>query len=147
MIKRLPPKLLLLSVLGSIALHYLIPLTQVVSFPFTLVGIALVGIGWALTLWSERVIESHGTALHCMKKPTALVTVGPFCYSRNPFYLGYFMITIGVAVMLGSLASFMGPLFFIIAVNAWVVPGEELRLQQIFAGDYEEYRHRVRRWI
>jgi len=147
MIKRLPPKLLLLSVLGSIALHYLIPIVQLVSFPLTLAGIIFVVAGWALTLWSERVIESHGTALHCMKKPTALVTVGPFCYSRNPFYLGYLMITIGAAVMLGSLTSLIGPLFFIISVNGWVIPGEELRLQQIFADDYDEYRRRVRRWI
>jgi protein-S-isoprenylcysteine O-methyltransferase Ste14 len=147
MLKRLPPKLLLLSILASAVLHYTFPVAQIINFPFTFIGILFVGVGWGLSLWSERVIDAHGTALHCQKKPTALVTVGPFAFSRNPFYLGYFVITIGAAVMLGSLASFIGPLFFFIAINAWVIPGEEKRLQEIFVGDYVEYRNKVRRWI
>ncbi len=147
MIKRLPPKLLLLSVLGSIALHYLIPIAQFISFPFTLAGIIFVAVGWAVTLWSERVIESYGTALHCMKKPTTLVIDGPFRYSRNPFYLGYLIIIIGVAVMLGSLVAFIGPLIFISIISIVTIPNEEAKLQQTFSSEYVEYRRRVRRWI
>lgn len=147
MIKRLPPKLLLLSVLISIAFHYGIATPQFISFPFTFGGILLVVAGWMLTAWSGRVIEAHGTALHCQKKPTALVTAGPFGLSRNPFYLGYLAITIGVAIMLGSVGSFIGPFVFIVAINIWVIPGEESRLKEIFGTEYEHYRHKVRRWM
>ncbi len=147
MTKRLPPKLLLLSILASIALYYTIPLVQIISFPFTLTGALFVAVGFILTIWSERVIDAHGTALHCQKKPTMLVTVGPFAVSRNPFYLGYFAITIGAAVILGSLTSFIGPLFFFIVINAWIIPREETKLRKIFTSNYDKYRNRVRRWV
>jgi protein-S-isoprenylcysteine O-methyltransferase Ste14 len=145
--KRLPPKLLLLSIAVSVISHYLFPVLYFIGFPTNLFGFLIVGIGWILCIWSQNVIESHGTAMHCQKKPTMLVTTGPFRFSRNPFYLGYLIITVGVAIMLGSISGFVGPLLFVVLINSKVIPKEENILQQIFSESYTKYRQEVRRWL
>ena len=58
----------------------------------TLVGLALALLGQALRLWASGHIE----------KTRSLATGGPYAHTRNPLYLGSFLIGLGLAVAAAS---------------------------------------------
>lgn len=62
-------------------------------------------------------------------------------------YLGMAGALLGVAIVLGSIAAFVGPVFFIIVKDAVFIPEEERNMRETFGVKYEEYCRRVRRWL
>lgn len=71
----------------------------------------------------------------------------PYQISQNPIYFGYLLITSGAAVLLSSFAALLAPAVFFVVIDAFVVPFEERRLQEVFGTDYEKYRKKVKQWI
>jgi protein-S-isoprenylcysteine O-methyltransferase Ste14 len=57
------------------------------------------------------------------------------------------LITVGTAIVLSSLTTFLASVIFYLVVNTVVIPFEEKRLQDVFGVDYEEYKRAVRRWM
>lgn len=78
---------------------------------------------------------------------TALVTGGPFRFSRNPLYLALTVIYFGAAALLDSL----WPVLFlpgVLWVLHWgVIVREECYLERKFGLGYQQYKLRVRRWL
>ncbi len=78
---------------------------------------------------------------------TALVTSGPYRISRNPMYLGFTLLYVGVSLW----ANAAWPLFFLPVVLAVMLFGvirrEETYLVRVFGPDYVAYCRRVRRWL
>jgi len=77
---------------------------------------------------------------------TALVTSGVFAWTRNPMYLGLFLLLLGWAVELGTLSAFAGPLLFVPLIQYVQIRPEERALRLQFGSDYERYCRRVHRW-
>lgn len=78
--------------------------------------------------------------------PDSLVETGPFAYTRNPIYLGHLIFLLGLAL------AFRSPLGWAIFLTniPWYhdqVLKDEARLRERFGREYEDYSHRVRRWI
>ena len=59
--------------------------------------------GVALAIAAERAFKRAGTAVLPFTEPSAVVTTGPFAFSRNPMYLGMMLCLVGWAILLGSL--------------------------------------------
>jgi protein-S-isoprenylcysteine O-methyltransferase Ste14 len=81
-------------------------------------------------------------------QPTlAIVTDGPFRYSRNPLYLA----TTGLYLAIALLVDTVWPLVLLVpmlVVLDWgVVRREERYLEAIFGETYRVYRTQVRRWL
>ncbi len=77
----------------------------------------------------------------------ALVVSGPYRFTRNPIYLGDFLMLLGWAVFLASpLALVMTPLL-VLYIDRFQIRPEERALSVLFDGSYSEYRARVRRWL
>jgi protein-S-isoprenylcysteine O-methyltransferase Ste14 len=78
---------------------------------------------------------------------TALVTSGIHGVTRNPIYVGMFLIYLGIAVAANNLwiALLVVPLALIIRYG--VVAREEAYLEHKFGEGYRDYKARVRRWI
>jgi protein-S-isoprenylcysteine O-methyltransferase Ste14 len=78
---------------------------------------------------------------------TALVTSGPYRFTRNPMYLGMLLLYLGGSCWGNSL----WPLFFLPLVlwvmQAGVIAREESYLEERFGEAYRQYRARVRRWL
>ena len=98
--------------------------------------------GWALVLFRRsRTTTIPGRA------STALVTRGPYRFSRNPMYVGLTLAYLGEAGLLKQIWP-VALLPLTIAYLSWtVIPVEEARLTAVFAEEYHRYRARVRRWV
>lgn len=131
----------------SILLNYPVPNPKLVTMPYNLIGLVIVGIGSWLIFWSRHTLESHKTTLDPKGRPTSLLTSGPYRFSRNPIYTGLLLMTLGASLFLASPLAFIGPVFFFIFINNTVIPSEERTLSTVFGTTYVEYTHRVRRWL
>jgi protein-S-isoprenylcysteine O-methyltransferase Ste14 len=77
---------------------------------------------------------------------TCLITGGMFSYSRNPMYLGFVSILIGIATLFGSLSPcFVVPLF-VILMDRIFIQVEEHMLEVQFGLSWLEYKAKVGCW-
>jgi len=143
----IPPPILLLLAIGLSYLVSFIPGLQLIASPFNLLGLGLIVIGIGLFIWSVATLQRHKTTLDPRGKPLALVTIGPYRFSRNPIYLGFFLISLGTAVLFANILAFVGPLVFFFFINTFVIPFEEETLTALFGDSYQLYRKRTRRWV
>lgn len=92
----------------------------------------LVIIGWAVRTIGEMDVE----------KPRALVTTGPYAFSRNPMYVGWTALYLGVALVLNTLWLFV-LLPVVVATSHRIVRQEEREYGDV----YRTYRRDVRRYL
>ena len=107
---RVPPRYFNLLIIFAFILHYLTPIKIIVSAPYSYFGIILIALGLFLNIWSTNHLRKSGTPVEFDETPQELVTDGPFQISRNPIYLGGLILMIGIAIMLGSLITFIFPI-------------------------------------
>jgi protein-S-isoprenylcysteine O-methyltransferase Ste14 len=119
---------------------------MLLGFPFTLIGLAPLIVGLFINLQATRTLQNR-TAFDSSENPRTLVTEGFFQYSRNPMYLGAVIIGLGLATLLGSLASFIIIAVFFLLLQFLYIPTEEAHLKTAFGKEYLDYMKRVRKWI
>jgi protein-S-isoprenylcysteine O-methyltransferase Ste14 len=78
---------------------------------------------------------------------TALVTHGPYGRTRNPIYLGFFLIYLGFTLFAGTAWGVLLSPLLLATVNRAVIQAEERYLQAKFDSQYLEYKARVRQWL
>jgi protein-S-isoprenylcysteine O-methyltransferase Ste14 len=139
--------LLIVLALLAVLLHVTFPVAVVITAPFTISGIIVIAAGLVLVLWGRSYLVHHATTLSPFATPSVFLTDGPFQFSRNPIYLGMALVLFGIAILLGSLVTFVMPVLFIMVVTITVIPAEERVLEDEFGEGYRRYRQFVRRWI
>lgn len=77
---------------------------------------------------------------------TELVTDGIYRYSRNPAFLGFDLMYIGVFLMYCNLLTGMFTVFAIVMLHLQILQ-EERYLTAAFGEEYLDYRHRVLRYM
>ena len=98
--------------------------------------------GWGLFLFHrERTTTVPG------RTSSKLVTRGPYAFSRNPMYVGLTLAYLGEAGLLRQWWPVILLPLTLAYVKGVVIPLEEAQLKQVFQGEYEAYRARVRRWV
>lgn len=137
----------LVLLLLAIASHFVFPVRVVLHPLFTWSGFFIITAGLLLALWCRTLFLKNRTTMSPYESPVVLVTTGPFRFSRNPAYLAMAGILFGSAVLMGTLAPFVFPVVFIVIIEVLFIPDEERRLEEVFGGEYREYRQRVRRWV
>jgi len=110
-------------------------------------GLALAVAGCSLAATAAGRFVLRRTTLHPTGQPARLVVSGAHARSRNPMYLSFAVVYVGLALALGR----AWPLALVIvpwaSMNWVVIPFEEARLRETFGEDYADYCRRVRRWI
>lgn len=142
-----PPVWLILIMIAMYALHGMVPVARVFVPAFAVAGQVLLFVGFSLAFYAARQFKEAKTPLKPFVPVKALVTEGPFRYSRNPVYLGMFMIIGGWAIYLGSLTPWLGALGFIAMICRYWVPKEEVQMERQMGEAYLDYKQKVRRWL
>ncbi|MGD8633353.1 MAG: isoprenylcysteine carboxylmethyltransferase family protein [Anaerolineales bacterium] len=106
------------------------------------IGWPLILVGFGVTAWA--VLEA---SIHDMSSPRELITSGPYAFSRNPMYLGWSLICLGISFALNSFWIFASVPFAAVYTHFREVLPEEETLAETFGERYEEYRSRVRRYL
>jgi protein-S-isoprenylcysteine O-methyltransferase Ste14 len=110
-------------------------------------GIALALVGIALALWGAWTMYRARTGIPVHHKVNALVTGGPFAFTRNPLYMAINLIYAGVACALLMLWPLLLMPLVLVALQLLVIDREERFLARRFPESYPAYRARVRRWL
>jgi protein-S-isoprenylcysteine O-methyltransferase Ste14 len=142
-----PPTYLLVAMLLMVGLHFVVPITPVVTAPLRYVGAAFVGLGLGLILWCALLFHRAKTTITPFERPAELVVRGPYRVSRNPIYVGMLCLLLGTAVLLGSLTPFVVLPVFAWSIDRRFIRVEETMLARAFGSRYDAYRGSVGRWL
>jgi len=145
--KILPPTYFNSAIVLMITLHFVIPVYDMIDYPYNLVGVIFILTGTLLNLWTDRLFKIYATTVKPFDESSALIVDGPFQFSRNPMYLGGVVILFGLFLILGSLSSFLIIPVFIFIVHQRFILHEEQSLEKKFGDQFLEYKKRVRRWL
>jgi|SRR4051812_38149889 protein-S-isoprenylcysteine O-methyltransferase Ste14 len=141
-----PPLIYLAGLIAGFALEALLPGVDMPAWIEWGVGGLLVVAGLGLLLSFNTSFSRKGTAVEPWKPTTAIVTTGPYRFTRNPAYLGMALTYVGIAVLSSAVWVFL-PLPVVIAViDRGVIRREERYLERKFGEEYLDYKRSVRRW-
>jgi len=145
-----PPPLLVLVVLGGgWVAHRLRPARFLPDLGLAgpAVGAALVLLGLGIGLAGVREFQRRGTPTSPYRPTAPLVSSGIFRVTRNPMYLGFVLLTVGVAIAFNSVAFLVSALLLVALLQVAVIRPEERYLAKRYGADFEAYRRGTRRWI
>jgi len=129
------------------ALHWRLPWTIPGGRAASVAGLALVLIGIALTFWAAATLRGMNTTIIPWDPVSAIVSTGPFRFSRNPIYLADAIAYLGASLLIHSWWPLLVLPAVLLVMQHKVVDREERYLTERFGDPYREYQSRVRRWI
>ncbi len=142
-----PPLVFLSYLIGALIVGWLIPFPTPWTFALRVVGGLMVILGFLLAgLAVSQMMKLH-TSPDPHQSVSTLVTGGPYGFSRNPIYLGFFLIYLGFTLFAGTLWGLLASPFLFWTITHAVIHAEEIYLEDKFGDTYKEYRSRVRQWI
>lgn len=145
---RVPPPLLYFSVLGiGLLLQQAAPLPVIPPSAGHPLAIACAAGFVVLVAWGVSSFRRARTSLVPIRPATALITDGPFRFTRNPLYLSLALLYLGIALWLGVVWPVVLLPALILLVQQIVILREEAYLEGRFGEAYRAYRARVRRWL
>jgi protein-S-isoprenylcysteine O-methyltransferase Ste14 len=142
-----PPLIYLAGLAVGFGLEALLPSASLPAWERWGVGGALVVAGVALLASFNTAFARKGTAVEPWKPTTAIVTTGPYRFTRNPAYLGMALLYFGIAVMSEALWVLVPLPFVLVVIDRGVIAREERYLERKFGQEYLDFKARVRRWI
>ena len=108
---------------------------------------ALILMGIAVFAASIRNFSRAATPVPTNQPTRTLVTTGINGWSRNPIYVGLFLVYGGIAIAALSPWALILAVPLAITIRYGVVAREEAYLEKRFGDAYRDYKARVRRWL
>jgi protein-S-isoprenylcysteine O-methyltransferase Ste14 len=143
----LPPMYLWAAMIVMAALHFVFPVNRIFPFPWNLIGLLPLAVGAALNLLADSAFRKAKTTVKPFQESAALLTHGVFRISRHPMYLGFVLMLLGLAVLLGSVTPFVIiPIFAIVMDRVFIVVEEQM-LAAKFGQAWLDYEAIARRWV
>ncbi|NQY34616.1 MAG: isoprenylcysteine carboxylmethyltransferase family protein [Alteromonadaceae bacterium] len=146
-----PPLVFIIFMLAGYALQFVklfnIKINPEFSTVFTAIAIVVFLSGCAIIAISILAFKRAQTHVEPWQPTSAIISTGIFAYSRNPIYLAFCLITIGVGIYLDNgwiTLSFIPSAFIIFNI---AIKKEELYLAEKFGEEYLQYKDKVRRWF
>jgi protein-S-isoprenylcysteine O-methyltransferase Ste14 len=142
-----PPLVYLISLVSGAVAQLASPfpfLPEALAVPL---GAPLVVAAVALFAYSVARFRAAGTPVPARLPTTAIVRAGPYRFSRNPIYLAFSLLQLGIALWVNSvwlLATLVGA---VVLMHYVVIPREEEYLERRFGARYLDYKASVRRWL
>lgn len=126
--------------------YYPLPKTSFDSV-FIATGIIMGLSGFILAAWAKIIMKKswRPAGENINLKQNKLITNGPFAFSRNPIYVGLWLLTFGTFIALKSYLIFIG--IIIVARYYKAIIKEEKFLEKAFGKQYSGYKAKVPRFI
>ena len=110
-------------------------------------GAAVFLAGFVLRVWAAFLFYERDMRVIVLAAQRALITTGPFRFSRNPLYLGGNVFMFGGASLLaGSPSGIAVTLLHLPLVNV-MIKREERQLEAAFGEEWRRYERAVPRWL
>jgi protein-S-isoprenylcysteine O-methyltransferase Ste14 len=137
--------------LVSLVIGALIQLAAPLPFlPRTLalpLGASLVVVAIGMFSYSVAKFRAAGTPVPARKPTTVIVRTGPYRFSRNPIYLAFSLLQLGIAIWANSLWLLATLVGAVALIHYVVIQREEQYLERRFGAQYLDYKASVRRWL
>lgn len=142
-----PPLVYLVSIALGVILHFAWPVPLLARSPSPGLGAGLVVLAVGLFLFAVRSFQAAGTSVPGNRPTTAIVRTGPYRFSRNPIYLAFSLLQLGIALWVNSVWLVLTLLAAVAVIALVVIPREERYLEVRFPSEYSAYKASVRRWL
>ena len=141
----LPPSYLFTAIVAMILLHLLFPIADFVPYPWQPLGCLPLLLGIVLNLIADQAFKKNHTTVKTFEESTVLITTGVFRLSRHHMYLEMIFILTGLAILIGTLMSFLVIPVFMLLMDAVFIKTEEHMLADKFGETWRDYQTIVRR--
>jgi protein-S-isoprenylcysteine O-methyltransferase Ste14 len=111
------------------------------------VGALLIIVAGVFLVLAVLEFKRAGTPPEPYKPTTAIVRSGPYRVTRNPIYLSFTLVQLGIALWMGSGWILVLLLPALVFMHYGVITREERYLERKFGDEYVKYRRAVRRWM
>jgi protein-S-isoprenylcysteine O-methyltransferase Ste14 len=145
---KIPPPLIYVTIFGvGFLLQTYFPFDMLPPSVSRILALLCMAVSAVLGVWSFVSFRRARTSPLPMKPSTALITVGPYRFSRNPMYVSVAFMYTGLAFWFAVFWALVLLPIVIVAVRYCVIAGEERYLERTFGQAYIDYKTRVRRWL
>jgi len=141
-----PPIIYAVPLIAGIVLARWFPLLSMPRVPMRIGGWLLVFAGLALGGWARVLFHLRKTSVVPIRPVTRIIHEGPFRISRNPIYVTFTLVYMGVALLCRAVWPFLFLPLILLAIGKQI-KREETYLERRFGAEYLNYKGRVRRWL
>jgi protein-S-isoprenylcysteine O-methyltransferase Ste14 len=115
--------------------------------PLVVMGWLLILVGLGIGAWAITTFVRARTTVLPNQPSNALVTSGPYQFSRNPMYVGLTTLYVGLALVFDLVWPVLLLPLAIAGLRYLVIRREEYALERAFGEEYIRFKVRVRRWL
>jgi protein-S-isoprenylcysteine O-methyltransferase Ste14 len=141
-----PALIVVVTYAVALSLHGMIPLTFLPGALHLIPALWLSLGGIMIFLTAIFALRKARTTMKAYATPRALVTTGPYRRSRNPIYLSFAWVYLGLGCLINSWWPLILFPVLILTMNRFVIAHEEAVLEKCFGEAYRSYRSSTRRW-
>ncbi len=142
-----PPVVYLGLIILGVGLHFRWPMNFLPIETRVPLGLSIIVLSFVLFGWVVRTFLASKTSLDHRKPTTALISSGPFRFSRNPIYVSMTLFGLGLGVLFDNLWIVLLMIPAVLIIRFFVISREESFMESKFGEDYLRYKAAVRRWI
>jgi protein-S-isoprenylcysteine O-methyltransferase Ste14 len=142
-----PPFVYLGSIVLGLLLHFVRPTQLVPLSVSTPIGAIVTLLAVALFVSAVRTFRAAGTPVPGNRPTTTIVRTGPYRFTRNPIYLAFSLLQLGLSFWVNSLALLITLIPAVVLMWLVVIPREERYLEARFPSEYSAYKASARRWL
>jgi len=142
-----PPVVALMFIVIAYFLGRFAPLPFAAPMILRNIGLLMTFVGFLLGMGAFLEFRRARTTLDPHGSVKQLVTSGIYRFTRNPIYLGFLLMVVGLPLNSGLYWGVVLAPFYIVMMNRLVIEREEAYLERKFGKTYTSYTSNVRRWL
>lgn len=142
-----PPLIYAVPLAVGILIQTLFPMNLLPPVAAQVSGGLLFILAGILAVSALGTMRQAGTNVAPSQPTTAIVSDGPFRFTRNPLYLSVTLLYGSISLLVNGLWPMLMLPIVLIIIDRGVIAREERYLENKFGEEYTQYKARTRRWI
>lgn len=142
-----PPWIYILWMIAGGVLQKYYPTDMGIPFDCQYLGLGIFIVEIIFILYSFRIFKKAQTNIMPWKPTENIITTGIYGWSRNPIYLMFNLMPIGLGVFFDNFWILVSLFPAAYTLYHTAIKKEEAYLEEKFGDEYLDYKNKVRRWI